>query len=342
MTALDTLCSELLSISISQRYRPFSQEFADETWQSLPACAARNRVGALLFDAISLLPGTTKVPRQVVMDLALQAEEAERSYNSRLAVLKELEQLAGRHYAVLKGFALASLYPRPEHRASTDIDIFGGEQTDRLASLLQRQGIACDGKNPRHLTFLLNGILVEAHQYLFYTPLARKLFADWESTATVKLPLARHALFFLAHTAYDAVFFDLPIPWRTCCDWLLLLKRLEATPAERAQFEQEIRGASFEHFAKAFTLSCRLRFPLLTEGLEPPRDDPFHRDTFWKMFRDPRPRHGKILPRVCRRAGKYLRYNRYYKALFGQNMFRAFYLHNLWVALWQRHPGHKA
>lgn len=356
MTALDTLCTELLSRCLTQRSLPLSHPVSEETWLALPAYAARNRVGALLFEAVALLPTATKVPRQCIMALALQADEAERSHNLRLAALKEVEQLAGSHLAVLKGFALASLYPDPQHRVATDVDIFCGGQTDRLAALVQRHGMACDSKNPRHITFMMNGVLIEAHRYLFYNTHDRNHFADWESTATERLPLARHALFFLAHTAYDAVFFDLPIAWRTCCDWLLLLRRMESLPAVHAQFEQEIRGATFERFAQAFTHSCHLRFPLVAEGLtlynREPRadgmcrpdgamDEAFHRDTFWKMFRDPRPRPAQALPRASRRAAKYLRYNRYYKALFGQNMFRAFYLHNLWVALWQRQRGRR-
>ncbi len=356
MTALDTLCTELLSISLTQRPRSLSQPFADETWLALPAYAARNRVGALLFEAIPLLTGTTTVPRQCIMALALQAEACEGIHSRHRAALQELQQLTGSKPALLKGFALASLYSRPDHREATDIDIFCGEHTVQLAALLQQHGIACDSKNPRHLTFVLRGVLIEAHRYLFYNAHDRNHFAGWESTATERLPLARHTLFFLAHTAYDAVFFDLPIAWRTCCDWLLLLRRMETQPAVRAQFEQELRGATFERFAQAFTRSCYLRFPLVAEGLalynsEPyadgtcrpdsPLDEAFHRDTFWQMFRNPRPRPSQALPRAARRIGKYLRYNRYYKALFGQNMFRIFYLHNLWTALWQRHKGRR-
>ncbi len=351
MTALDTLCTELLTISLTQRHLPLSQTFSNETWQALPSYAAQNRVGALLFDAIPLLTPSTKVPRETVMALALQAEECEHRYNSRLAALQELEQLTGKRPAVLKGFALASLYPNPKHRAATDIDLFCGEHTKALATLVQQHGVECETKNPRHITFVLHGELFEAHQYLFYNAHDRSLFADWENRATDKLSLSQHALFFLAHTAYDAVFFDIPIQWRTCCDWLLLLQRLEATPAERAQFEQRIQGATFEQFAKAFTRSCCLRFPTLSKGItlyniephtttQPQQrkrlDDSFHRDIFWKMFRDRRPRSGKALTRVIRRSAKYLRYNRYYRALFGHNMFRIFYLRNVWVALWQR------
>ncbi len=357
MTALDTLCTELLTTSLTQRHLPLSQTFSNKTWQALPSYAAQNRVGALLFDAIPLLTPSTKVPRETVMALALQAEECEHRYNSRLAALQELEQLTGKRPAVLKGFALASLYPNPKHRAATDIDLFCGEHTKALATLVQQHGVECETKNPRHITFVLHGELFEAHQYLFYNAHDRSLFADWENRATDKLSLSQHALFFLAHTAYDAVYFDIPISWRTCCDWLLLLQRLHASPAERHSFEQRLHGASFEQFAAAFTRSCRLLFPTLAEGITyyniaagttapmPARcrfRNAFYRDTFWKMFRNPRPRHATALLRVAYRAGKYLRYNRYYKALFGQNMFRAFYLHNLWVALWQRRHGHTA
>ncbi len=357
MTVLDTLCTELLCISLAQRRLPLTITLSDEVWLALPAYAARNRVGALLFDAIALLPSDIKVPRKTVLALALQAAESEKSDGRRRAAWRQLEQLAGERYAVLKGFALASLYPHPAHREATDVDLFCGERTAALAALLQQQGIACDSKNPRHLTFVLHGVLFEAHQYLFYNAQDRHLFADWEQRAADKLSLAQHALFFLAHTAYDAVYFDIPISWRTCCDWLLLLQRLHASPAERHSFEQRLHGASFEQFAAAFTRSCRLLFPTLAEGITyyniaagttapmPARcrfRNAFYRDTFWKMFRNPRPRHATALLRVAYRAGKYLRYNRYYKALFGQNMFRAFYLHNLWVALWQRRHGHTA
>lgn len=342
-----------------------------EEWHRIAGEAHDNKVCALLCEAIEQLPAEKRPPKDVIMTLVAQKEACETHYAKVQETLLALERLLTEERArhqdktpctlpplplqVVKGPALASLYPTPQHRTFCDIDIYTGPHTEALVRTVEQHGIACQKHNPRHATFRFHDVTIEAHRHLFFFNKDRRLY---DNTTPLSMPPAWHALFVAAHACYDTLFFDYPVSLRTCLDWTLLLRDLDAE--EMTCFFRERGGSTFARFADALTAYCIQLFP--DAHLEPyflrqrnvQHAAPGERDTalsmteatavpFKAMFCQFRPRSRHALARTWHRSLKYVLYNRYYKMLFGKNMFRTFYFSNLWVALRQHtvHSSHQ-
>lgn len=335
---------------------------SQEEWHDIAHEAHRNKISVLLCDAVERLPPTQRPPKEVIMTLVAQKEACEANYGKAQEALTTLNALLAKEskgtdkdlpplpLQVVKGFVLAHLYPTPQHRTFCDIDLYTGPYTEALALRMEAHGISCQRSNPRHITFRFHGVTIEAHQHLFFFPDDR---SRYDSRTPLDMPPAWQALFFAAHACYDTLFFDYPVSLKTCVDWTLLLKSLD--DKSLATMKKEKDGATFSHFADALTAYCHQLFP--EAHLEKYFDTPDintqdKADTiildmadaaaipFEKIFRQFHLREHGTLMRVGRRSWKYIIYNRYYKKMFGKNMFAAFYFKKLRVAL--RQKGHPA
>jgi hypothetical protein len=348
ISSLDKICTRLLNADIFGQPLPADFVIDDSYWQCLPRYSHLQGVAAIVFDTLKLLPPAVKVPKEAVFSLAGQANYIKEQYQKRVEAIAALEQLTGKHYTVVKGAFLAGLYPTPCYRPSADIDLFTGAETEALTLTMSEHNILCDNKNPRHTTFMFHEVGFEAHKYLFYTQQDQELYSKWNNMQGEFSP-AMQAVFLAAHTCYDALFFDMPISLRTCLDWTLMYRYLYQHQDEMEKYKKLLKGATFEYFAAVLTKYCMTsQFTLSKEifndfmsvsddiNLRRALSDKLTTNIFDKMFRDNRQRHRRSFVRVWRRCHKYLRYNRYYHAIFGQNMIHAFYAHNLHVALRQR------
>lgn len=74
---------------------------------------------------------------------------------------------AGIPAVVLKGSAAAIYYPKPDYRTMGDIDlIVQPELFEKAYAVLEQKGyIHLDEMNPRHESFIKNGIHIELHRY---------------------------------------------------------------------------------------------------------------------------------------------------------------------------------
>lgn len=300
------------------------------------------------------------------MTLVAQKEACEANYSKAREALQTLERLLAEEersqnkkstslpplpLRIVKGFVLADLYPTPQHRTFSDIDLYTGPHTGALALLLEEHGITCLRHNPRHITFCFHGVTIEAHQYLFFFDKDRSIY---DTCTPLSMPPAWQALFLAAHACYDSLFFDYPVSLRTCLDWTLLLRSMDSK--EIACLFEEKKGSTSAYFADALTAYCHLLFPEARleryfEGQDDAQDATQGKRTthhtlaeasaipFKAMFCQCRPRDGHAFVRVWHRSYKYIVYNKYYKKLFGKSMFSAFYFNNLWVAL-KQHAKH--
>ncbi|HBU46476.1 MAG TPA: hypothetical protein DEB36_12040, partial [Porphyromonadaceae bacterium] len=96
-------------------------------WEEVISLAESQRVSALLYDGIMTLPTALRPGKKEVYTLFLQAEAIEKlnkGLNDELGNLAMEYGKIGCPFVLLKGQANAILYPRPEHRAPGDIDLF--------------------------------------------------------------------------------------------------------------------------------------------------------------------------------------------------------------------------
>lgn len=339
------MLQSLLRYSLFGGANPFAslgRTLSDDEWQRLFDESRREAVTALLCDAVMQLPEGMRPPRKVLFHLVSYTQSVEQENRRREAALFRYASVTDESLSlpavVVKGSALAANYPQPLHRECGDNDLLTGGHTARVAAMMEAQGIAVDRKDPRHVSFVFDSVTFECHTYLLYhnddpvwmtEPLA--VAGAPESLRSLK---PSWSAFFLAkHAEHHAVFFHNPVRLRTLCDWSLLV----SSPGfDRGEFCNLKRGTDVDMFAELMTCYCNRIF-----GLSLPFDEAvvaergLVADDFKRIYVDCPERHKLAVVRVARRSWKYLRYRRKYRALYGESMFRRFYLKNVLVAIRQ-------
>lgn len=140
-----------------------------ETWYDVYGTARHQTVEGLLYDVICGLPSDAGLPRDLAATWLLAADRIERNYR-RIAA--EVERQAriwqdnGIDAVLMKGTAVAAMYPVPEHRVIGDIDwwIRGDDGWNRALELLRRNGIRAGQDSDGDVHYQSNGIVVEHHR----------------------------------------------------------------------------------------------------------------------------------------------------------------------------------
>jgi len=128
------LICELAAAALQGRRIEPRADVAPQEWRQLLGVCAAQRVHTFLYDALP----ESGVPEDVLTLWKSQADANQRA--SRLvAAIVEAQETAwkkrGLRYALLKGPALAALYPVPEHRCCGDIDWWFAEGGSWKAAL---------------------------------------------------------------------------------------------------------------------------------------------------------------------------------------------------------------
>lgn len=233
-------------------------------WEAVFALAERQGLSAVVADGIDSLRlkglGAYCPPKPVMLQLigsVLQNYEYRHElYRRAIAELAGFYNSHGFKMMVLKGFACALDWPKPEHRPSGDIDIWlFGQQRDAdavLGSWFKAQGLKTeiDNSHHHHTVFYWRDFMVENH-YDFINVHARRSNArlerifkelgdasnidDNENKGTripwveeygerVYLPSANlHALFLIRHAV--AHFAAAEITLRQVLDWAFFVEK---------------------------------------------------------------------------------------------------------------------
>jgi hypothetical protein len=264
--------------------QPLSEEaFAElsaEQWEELYRLAARQGVLAIVYDVVSQLPKNLQSlkepqsqknlqpPRNLNIQWALGAEAIEKRYKQQLETATQLAELFAEHgiqTLVLKGLAIATFYPRPEHRECGDLDCFLGENYERGNQICEEAGAEVSRDYYKHSHIIYRNLLVENHRFCLPVRGSRRVkelerHLERIATATppryiadTKLiipPPDFNALFLTAH-AFNH-FLSEGIKLRHVCDWALLLAG-EQNNIDWAEFYAWCDRLSMRRFADAMT-----------------------------------------------------------------------------------------
>lgn len=97
------------------------------SWVGIVKLARQQSVVGLLYDAVTLLPGSVKVPGDIILALMAGAEETRLDNLRKADISASLItrfQAQGLEPMLMKGSTVARYYPVPELRLSGDIDFF--------------------------------------------------------------------------------------------------------------------------------------------------------------------------------------------------------------------------
>lgn len=245
MNTAQTLFLELLSAALWNR-PPKEQLFRDTTasvWQEIHELAMAQKVTALVYDGVMLLPPSLRPEKKILYKLHLQTEAIEKNnerINRVLKMISDEYRNIGCPFVLLKGQANASFYPNPRHRTPGDIDVYLYQKDgyNKANHWARSRGCDMETENIHHQSFDYEGVHIENHKEVSYFGIVKYnrllgkkvqeivanngfLPLDIEDGLSVRvLPHAFNAFFIFQHLFLH--FIHLGVGIRQLCDWALL------------------------------------------------------------------------------------------------------------------------
>lgn len=225
-----------------------SEKYFDEIdWTALEELAAEQGLSAVLVDGVEKLPDDKRPPKMVLLQWigeTLQGYEYRyEQYRKAIAEMTAFYKEHGFKMMVLKGYACALDWPKPEHRPCGDIDIwqFGQQKAADAAlaasSMFQDSGSKIDYGHNVHTVFDWGDFMVENHYEFFDHKRYRSLskleqileeMADDSHSVEINgekvyVPSPNlHALFLIIHALNH--FASIGINLRQLLDWAFFVK----------------------------------------------------------------------------------------------------------------------
>lgn len=241
-------------------------EATEEDWQRCFDMALAQNVLAMTFPAMTSLPKELR-PSFTLWSkwMAYAQSVAEQSQYKREVVKKIGSWLAedGLTTTLIKGFSLSVLYPQPELREFSDIDIFSGEDYDAVNACFAKHGVKVDSVDGHHAYLKVDGISVEHHFAFHNTKVKNGLIGPEEalqqlvvtnpqptSIPGICFPNNVFSALFAGWHAYEH-FLQEKIQLRHVIDWVLALRAL--TPSDAVVVRQTIENATWSRFADTLT-----------------------------------------------------------------------------------------
>lgn len=214
------------------------------SWPEIRKLAERHGLYAVVLDGIEKLPATARPPQEFLLEWigeVLQGYEYRyEQYRRTIAELAGFYNCHGYKMMVVKGYACATNWPKPNHRPCGDIDIWQfGQQKEADVVLEAEKGIEVDSSHHHHTVFNWGEFTVENH-YDFLnvhyghrndeieTLLKEQAKDDSHSIEIegqkVYLPNANlHALFVLRHAMHNFAATEMTL--RQVLDWAFLVEK---------------------------------------------------------------------------------------------------------------------
>lgn len=137
-------------------------------WDAIQYLAERHGLSAIILDGIECLPDSMRPPKEILLQwIGSTLQSYEHRFNIYRRAIAELAGWYNSHgfkMMVLKGYACALNWPKPEHRPCGDIDIWlFGKQKEADGLIKKEQGIKIDNSHHHHTVFYWMDFMVENH-----------------------------------------------------------------------------------------------------------------------------------------------------------------------------------
>ena len=198
MNEINTVFLKILNCALSGAKAPDLPDLSEEQWMSLVKLATEHKVLPMVYDVIYAyvpLPHLRGNVRHQVMTQTLKTDAFLRLYRSW--------QEAGVQPIVVKGLICRNLYPKPDHRPSSDEDVLvHPDQLSLATDVLEQNGLTTTEKDPQAYEFPYKSseapVYIELHQSLF--PPQSDSYGHWN-----------HLFSHVFETAYFEEYFGVPV-----------------------------------------------------------------------------------------------------------------------------------
>lgn len=213
-------------------------------WNTIQTLGLRHGLSAIVIDGIEKLPEAFRPPKELLLKWigeVLQGYEYRfEMYRRTISEMASFYDSHGYKMMVIKGYACALDWPKPEHRPCGDIDIWlFGKQNEADAELTKEKGVIIDKSHHHHTVFNWREFTVENH-YDFVNVHAHRSSAELEKVfkelgkddsynveidgEKVYLPSPNlHALFLVKHMVSH--FAAAAISLRQVLDWAFFVEK---------------------------------------------------------------------------------------------------------------------
>ncbi|MCF0207944.1 MAG: nucleotidyltransferase family protein [Bacteroidaceae bacterium] len=293
MSLLYQLIRISLGISSGESF-PLLDEAA---WLVLKEDAVKHTLTGIAWGGIEQLPQEKQPPRRVKL-LWIADVEVMKRHNQRMnKACKKVTQMlenASMPCAILKGQAVAQLYPNPLYRTSGDIDALilpeyfatTGQDIDHsVKSILKKLRSIGKGKIRKtvyhHTEWIFTDVTVEVHyrSMQFNNPFSNRAYQQWAkgiktiSAEGFLMPdTAYNIVFLLAHLYHHLLFEGVGL--RQVCDYVVLLlsvanqfPAMEERNALYKEAEKHIKACGMQRFASGMMWIMQTVFCLPTDLL---------------------------------------------------------------------------
>jgi hypothetical protein len=137
-------------------------------WDEIKSLAIQQELSAVVIDGVEKLISSNKPSGDMLLEwIGEVLQDYEYRYESYRRTISEMAGFYNSHgykMMVLKGYACSQDWPKPEHRACGDIDIWQfGKQKEADDVLSKEKGIKIDDSHEHHTVFLWHDFIVENH-----------------------------------------------------------------------------------------------------------------------------------------------------------------------------------
>ena len=220
---------------------------SEDDWQQCFDLTLQQNVLAMTFPAMSSLPKELR-PSFTLWSkwMAFAQSIAKQSHYKRQVIEKIGSWLTndGLTTTLIKGFSLSILYPKPELREFSDIDIFSGDSYNSVNTCFVKHGVNVDKEDGHHAYLKVDGISVEHHFAFSNTKVKDGLMGPEEalqrlavfnpqptSMPGIDFPCPLFTALFVGWHAYEH-FLQEKIELRHVVDWALALQQLSKLEAK--------------------------------------------------------------------------------------------------------------
>lgn len=237
------MLTELINATLTKRSlnKMVFEGKIESDWQQCYDMALAQGVLAMIFPAISSLPKESRLPFELFAKwMAYTQSKAAQSQYKRQVVEKIGCWLGDDCLStlILKGFSLSALYPNPNLREFSDIDIFSGDNYEAVNDCFAKHGVRVGSVDGHHAYLKVDDISVE-HHFAFHNTkikyglegpekaLQKLALMDWRPTSIkgICFPCPTFTALFVGWHAYGH-FLQEKIQLRHVVDWALSLRQL--------------------------------------------------------------------------------------------------------------------
>ena len=172
MNPTETLLLTLLDCAIHEKQPPEGCARGADCWQALADLARSHHIEALLLDAALAVPGENAPARELIdqwQAAAMNTMMSQGALAIQASMLTQTLDEAGVKAVMLKGMALKALYPQPDLRTMSDLDLLvAPAQQEAAHAAMEAAGYTVVEREPGvDVMRAPEGLRVELHSQLF-------------------------------------------------------------------------------------------------------------------------------------------------------------------------------